>query len=47
MSEFVWHWRKGEHKIYTRKVDVAEQAMRDGALVMGVRMKPSVYRHVD
>ena len=47
MSEFVWHWRKGDHKIYTQRIDVAEQALKDGMLVMGVRIKPSCYRKWD
>ena len=42
MSEFVWHWRNGEKKIYTQRIDLAEQALKKGILVMGIRMKPSM-----
>lgn len=44
MSEFIWHWTKGNNKIYTRRVDIAEKAMKEGFLVMGVRKKPIIYR---
>ena len=45
MVEFVWHWTKGNKKIFTRRVDIAEQAMREGFLVMGIKEKPIVYRN--
>ena len=45
MSEFVWHWTSGNSKIYTRKIDVAEKAMKEGILVMGIRVKPSIVRY--
>jgi hypothetical protein len=38
MSEFLWHWTKGNKKIYTTKVDDAERAMKEGFLVMGARL---------
>jgi hypothetical protein len=44
MTEFIWHWKKGNKKIYTRKEDIAEQAMKDGFLVMGIRKKPVIFR---
>lgn len=44
MSEFVWYWRKGNSKIYTKKTDVAEQAMKEGMLVMGIRLKPDIIK---
>ena len=44
MSEFVWHWTKGNNKVYTRKTDVAEKAMKDGALVIGVKTKPHILK---
>ena len=40
MSEFIWHWTKGNKKIYTMQVDLAEQAMKDGFFVMGARVDP-------
>ena len=45
MTEFIWHWNKGNSKIFTRRTDVAEEAMRDGKLVMGVRVKPSIIKY--
>jgi len=38
MPEFIWHWTKGNKKIYTTQVDVAEQAMKEGCFVMGARL---------
>jgi hypothetical protein len=40
MSEFIWHWTKGNKKIYTTQIDLAEQAMKDGFFVMGARVNP-------
>jgi len=45
MSEFIWHWTRGSSKIYTRKTEVAEEAMKDGMLVMGVRVKPRILKY--
>jgi hypothetical protein len=40
MSEFIWHWTKGNKKVYTTQVDQAEQAMKDGFFVMGTLVRP-------
>lgn len=45
MSEFIWHWTKGSSKIYTKKTDIAEKAMKEGMLVMGIRAKPKIIRY--
>ena len=45
MAEFIWQWTKGERKIYTRKADVAEKAMKEGLLVMGIKEKPHIFRN--
>ena len=45
MSEFVWHWTKGNSKVYTRKIDVAERAMKEGMLVMGMQVKPHIVKY--
>jgi hypothetical protein len=45
MSEYVWHWTKGNSKIFTRKLDVAEKAMRDGLSVIGVKAKSNIIRY--
>ena len=44
MSEFIWYWTQDNVKVYTRKTEVAEQAMHNGALVMGMRDRPRVFR---
>jgi len=44
MSEFVWHWTSGNKKIYTKKTDIAEKAMKEGMLVIGVKLRPSIIR---
>ncbi|MFW6120008.1 MAG: hypothetical protein ACOC80_03790 [Petrotogales bacterium] len=44
MYEFVWHWNKGNKKIYTRRTDVAEKAMKEGFLVMGIKAKPHIFK---
>jgi hypothetical protein len=45
MSEFIWHWKKGNSKIYTRKTEFAEKAMKEGKLVMGIKIKPSIMKY--
>jgi len=44
MSEFVWHWIRGNSKIYTKKIDVAEKAMKEGMFVTGIRLKPRIVK---
>jgi len=44
MTEFIWQWTKGNKKIYTRQTDVAEKAMKDGFLVMGIKQKPHIFK---
>jgi len=44
VSEFIWCWTKGSIKIYTRDEKVAEQAMKKGLLVMGVRAPSRVIK---
>ncbi|MEM4258967.1 MAG: hypothetical protein QXL17_07460 [Candidatus Thermoplasmatota archaeon] len=38
MPEFMWHWTQDNKKIYTLQIERAEQAMKKGFLVMGVRV---------
>ena len=45
MSEFIWCWNKGNKKIYTKNTDVAERAMKDGMLVIGVKLKPNIVKY--
>jgi hypothetical protein len=45
MTEFIWYWSKGNSKIYTRNTNLAEKAMKDGLLVMGQKIRPSVIKY--
>ena len=45
MSDFVWHWTKGNSRIYTKKTEVAEKAMKEGMLVMGMKIRPHIMRY--
>ena len=38
MSEIVWFWNKGNTKVFTRDIKVAEEALREGFLVIGKRV---------
>ena len=40
MPDFVWHWTKGNNKIYTKNIEIAEKAMKEGILIMGTKLKP-------
>lgn len=40
MTEFIWHWTKGNEKIYTTQIDRAEKAMKEGFFIMGARVNP-------
>ena len=40
MAEFIWHWTKGNKKIYTTQIERAEQAMKEGFFIMGARVNP-------
>ena len=44
MNEFIWYWTKGNSKVYTKKTEVAEKAMKEGMLVMGMRPKSSIVK---
>lgn len=45
MSEFIWYWTQGNAKVFTKRTEVAEQAMKEGMLVMGMREKPKIVRY--
>jgi hypothetical protein len=45
MQEFIWHWTKGNKKIYTRRTDVADKAMKEGNFVVVLRKKPHIFCH--
>ena len=44
MTEFIWYWTKGNSKVYTKNTEVAEKAMKEGKLVMGMKVKPNILK---
>jgi hypothetical protein len=44
MSEFIWYWTKGNSKIYTKNSEIAQRAMKEGKLVMGMKVKPKIVK---
>ena len=44
MTEFIWYWTKGNSKVYTKKTEIAEKAMKEGKLVMGMKVKPNIFK---
>ena len=45
MSGLVWCWEKGNKKFYTRRLDIAEQAMNDGFIVIILKDSPRIFRN--
>ena len=45
MSELIWYWRKGNKTIYTKRVDVAEQAIKEGFLVTILKNRPHIFKN--
>ena len=45
MAEFIWYWSKGNSKVYTKNTEVAEKAMKEGKLVMGMKIKPDIIKY--
>ena len=45
MTDFIWHWTKGNSRFFTRNTKVAEKAMKEGKLVMGMRVKPNIIKY--
>ena len=44
MYNLVWFWRKGNKQIYTRKLCIAEKAMREGFFVMVLSKTPHIFK---
>jgi hypothetical protein len=42
MSDFVWYWTEGSSKIYTKNIELAEKAMKEGILIMGFKSNPNI-----
>jgi len=45
MTQLIWHWSKGNSKIFTKKKDIAEKAMKEGFLVIGKKIKPNIIKY--
>ena len=45
MSELIWCWRKGNKTIYTKRVDVAGQAKKEGYMVKVLKNVPHIFRN--
>jgi len=41
MTDFVWWWSEGNIKIFTKNIEIAERAMKEGLLVMGMKARPN------
>ncbi|UCH72131.1 MAG: hypothetical protein JSW62_00870 [Thermoplasmatales archaeon] len=37
MSGFIWHWKNGNSKVFTKKVDIVEKAIREGIPVKYIK----------
>jgi len=46
MAEVVLQWTMGNKKVFTRRFDVAEQAMNRGASVTVVKAKSRVFKKI-
>jgi uncharacterized protein YneF (UPF0154 family) len=44
MTEYMWFWRKGNSKVFTKNPEIAERAMKDGMLVMGRKIQPNILK---
>ena len=42
MSEFIWYWKEGNSKIYTKSLEDAEKAMKQGLFIMGMKINPDL-----
>ncbi len=45
MDEFIWHWNQGSTTVFTRDVDRAEEAMKNGILVFGEKIHSNIIRY--
>ncbi len=45
MTQIMWHWNNGNSKIYTKKRDIAEKAMKEGFLVIAKKIKSNIIKY--
>ncbi len=43
MYKLIWHWTKGNKKIYTRRTEIVEKAIKEGYLVSILKSKPKIF----
>lgn len=47
MSKLILYWQKGNKRIYTKRLDVAEQAMEEGHMVTILKNAPYIFKKYD
>ncbi len=45
MSDVIWHWKRGNIHIFTRKIAIAERAQQEGESVAPLKNKPHIFVH--
>ena len=45
MTQLIWYWSKRNSKIFTKKKDIAEKAMKEGFLVIGKKIKSNIIKY--
>jgi hypothetical protein len=45
MTERIWCWEKGNKKIYTKRIDIAEQAIKEGRHVTVFKNKSHIFKN--
>lgn len=43
MYKFIWHWTKGNKKIYTRRTEMVDKAIKEGYLVLSLKTKQRIF----
>jgi hypothetical protein len=43
MNKKICYWNKGNARIYTKKIDIVNQAIKDGFFVMEINEKSHIY----
>ncbi|MBS3802199.1 MAG: hypothetical protein KGY65_05565 [Candidatus Thermoplasmatota archaeon] len=45
MEDFIWHWNQGNTIVYTRNEERAEEAMKNGLMVFGEKIRSKIMRY--
>ncbi|MBN2603214.1 MAG: hypothetical protein JXA91_03670 [Candidatus Thermoplasmatota archaeon] len=45
ITDYIWHWTNGNSKIFTRRNDVAEEAIKNGFVVLVKKTKHNIIRY--